>query len=257
MKKINRTINYLLCCVYIFCSSFLGAKAQVKQVTPQNLVWFSYNNNIRFSEKWSLISEIFERRFITPFKHHHFLTRIHLHYALAKGWDVGAGITFSFQSPQDPLSLSTVIVPEYRPHLELNNKFHFKRVNIHNRLRLEQRFIHNTTNGELSPGYTNSYRFRYYLGFDFILKEIDGERKLKFRVSDEIHFNAGKNIDFGTFDQNRVYMAISFDISGSLAIEMGLLHWYQRLRTGYQYYNRNIIRIGISHRINLQKSTSP
>jgi hypothetical protein len=254
VKKLRPFLKFYFLQILIFSCFALPVKSQNRQVIHQNLIWFTYTNNTRFSGKWFLMTEIYERRFLSPFKHHHFLARTHLHYQLNHGWDVGAGFSLSLQSPQDPTSTSTLVIPEYRPHIEVNNKHHFKHVLMSNRLRIENRYIQNTLNGELANGFTSSYRARYYLGFEFILKYLGEDQTIKFKISDEIHFDAGKNINFGTFDQNRFYAAFSFDIRSSLAFEIGFLHWYQRLKTGYQYYNRNIIRLGINQKINLSKT---
>ncbi|MFD0777342.1 DUF2490 domain-containing protein [Flavobacterium myungsuense] len=77
---------------------------------------------------------------------------------------------------------------------------------------------------------------------------------MKAVINDEIMFNAGKNIIYNTFDQNRIYGALQFGFNDNLAIELGYLNSFQQRVNGVDYFNRNIIRLSIFHKINLKKT---
>jgi hypothetical protein len=65
--------------------------------------------------------------------------------------------------------------------------------------------------------------------------------------------NAGEKIIKNTFDQNRVYAAIQYGINQNIAIEFGYLNSFQQRASGIDYFNRDIIRFSIFHKMNLKK----
>jgi hypothetical protein len=193
-----------------------------------------------------------ERRFINPDAQHQILARTHLHYKLGNGWDASAGFTYFLQSPHDPHSTSSLVIPELRPHIEFNYKQGGNYFQIHHRYRAEWRFFHNVVDDELTEGYWDYFRFRYRLGMDIVLKKnTAGNDIWKLKVSDEIMFNAGSAIVKNTFDQNRIYAGIYFQAAPSLGLELGYMNWFQQRSSGNQYYQRDIIRFAIHHRIKL------
>ena len=70
---------------------------------------------------------------------------------------------------------------------------------------------------------------------------------------DEIFINAGENIVHNTFDQNRIYAAFQYGINKNIAVELGYLKSFQQRSSGVDYYDRDIIRFNLIHKINLQK----
>ncbi|PVY40496.1 uncharacterized protein DUF2490 [Pontibacter virosus] len=228
------------------------AQSPAKEVIHQQLVWLSYANTLKFHPKWSLTSEIHERRFINPNRHHQFVLRSQARYALGENWEAVAGFTYFRQSPNDPKATQRLVVPELRPHIQFNYNQPLGRLTITHRYRAEKRFFRNTSNGELAPGYNTNYRFRYRLGIEYRLAEIN-EQPLKLKLNDEIHVNAGNKIVYNRFDQNRIYAGLSYGVLDNLEVEAGYLHWYQQRAAGNQFYNRHIAQLTISHRIDLTK----
>ncbi|MFZ1688112.1 MAG: DUF2490 domain-containing protein [Flavobacteriales bacterium] len=237
--------------------SWSSAQAQEgKTKTNQQLVWFVYNNTLTFSPKWALATDIQERRFINPSAQHQFLVRTKVQYTLGQGWDVGLGGCIFWQSPNDPNSTSDLVVPELRPHLEVSQKQKVRFFKINHRYKAEARFFHHVQNGELRDGYSfRNFRFRYRLGIDVpLLKSADKKLdRLTLRVNDEIHLNAGEQVVMNTFDQNRIYAGISYSATPDLSIEVGYLNWFQEQPSGDDYFNRNIFRLAINHKISLEK----
>jgi len=223
-----------------------------RQVTHQQLVWFSYANTLTFAPKWFVISEIDERRFRNPDRQHQFLVRSHLHYVLGNNWDASAGFAYFLQSPHDPLATDRLVVPELRPHLQLDYKQPVGRLTITHRYRVEKRFFRNTANSRLSAGYTSNYRFRYRIGLEYRLFELY-KQPLLVKVQDEIHVNAGKQIADNRFDQNRIYAGLNYAVMQNFNVEVGYLKWFQQRPTGNQFYDRDILRFGINHKIDLKK----
>ncbi|MFD2999829.1 DUF2490 domain-containing protein [Pontibacter toksunensis] len=246
------TRGFYLTILGLLFSASLLAQSKGRQVTEQQLIWYAYNNTLEFSSKWSLTTEVHERRFINPDEQHQFQVTGRLNYNLGKNWSTSAGFTYFLQSPHDPRSKSDLVVPELRPHIQFENKQSLGKLGIGHRYRIEKRFFRNTADGELAEGYNTNYRFRYRLGLEYQVATIN-DLPLKVKVSDEIHINAGERITYNWFDQNRIYASLNYAIHKNVNVEAGYLKWFQQRSAGNQFYSRDII----NHKINLQEKQSP
>ena len=140
------------------------------------------------------------------------------------------------------------------PSTEDNKILHgnVKQVTVMQRFQAEERFIHNANKESLLAGSTFSWRFRYRLQADYIFWKKENQY-LKTILSDEIMFNAGKSIIKNTFDQNRIYAAVQYGINKNIALELGYLNSFQRRANGIDYFNRDIIRFSVFHKIKISK----
>jgi len=224
-----------------------------KNVTTQNLVWYGLFTTIEINEKWYIQNEIQERHFINPFEQHQFLIRGHIHRILGKsGWETSMGMCWMLQNPNEPNAAVKLTVPELRPHLGFAYKQKLKKLTLDHRYMIEARFFHNTngTRTALEDGFEfGNYRFRYRIQATIPLLKTMEKGSLKFKISDEIHLNAGNKISKNIFEQNRIYAAINYEVSQNLAFEIGYLNWFQQRPTG-DFYNRNILRSTVFHKIN-------
>lgn len=241
---------------FILICSPSTSYSQNRSVTTQQLIWLFYYNTISFSKKYFLSTEIFERRYIEGFKSHQSLIRTHFHRKLNDHFDGALGFTLFLQRPHDPNSNSSFAIPELRPHIELNYKFHTEKFNFHSRLRFENRNFRNAANNELIDGYNTNYRIRLLVSADVPMVKFKNTQTIKLKLTDEIHFSAGGVYESGKFDQNRIGISLNVDITKNLSFETGYLNWYQKRPGIDAYYNRHIIRIGINHKINLKKEKS-
>ena len=64
-------------------------------------------------------------------------------------------------------------------------------------------------------------------------------------------FNAGKQIIYNQFDQNRIYAGLEQGLIKNISAEIGYIYWYQQRATGNQFFDRNIIRFTLLHKIDL------
>jgi opacity protein-like surface antigen len=246
-----------ICCLCLLVAGMLSttsAVAQSKRVTHQQLVWLNYNNMLQFGPKWTLTTELHERRFIYPGRHHQFVIRNSLRYNLGENWAASAGFTYFLQSPNDPRDIETLVVPELRPHVQLNYNQPLGRFNITHRYRAEKRFFRNVANGALTPGYNSNYRFRYRFGIEYRVAEIN-DQPLKLKLNDEVMVNAGEEVIYNRFDQNRLYVGVNYAVSKSIEVEAGYINWYQQRKSGNEFYNRHIINFVVNHRIRLGKKS--
>ena len=228
-----------------------AAKAQ-KTVTNQSLYWVRYNNQLTINEKWTWSNEIDERRFFENSRQHHLIMHSLLHYEFFQNINAGCGLTYSLQSPQDPNSINTLVVPELRPFQEISFSNVFsKKFTVQQRFRIDERFIHKNNGKDLLDGYDFNFRLRYRLQANFKISKDKAKDTTVLKVADELMLNAGSNIIYNAFDQNRFYIGVEQGINKNISFELGYLYWFQQRATGNQFFSRNIIRLTLYHKIKL------
>jgi len=237
--------------IFIFFSTFLLGQ---KNVENQQLLWYGYYNKLQINQNWVLKSEVQERHFYQPLVQHQLVFRTNLDRRILDDINVSLGFVVFLQSPNDPESESTLMVPELRTDFGFNARKKYKYFNVNQRFKVEARFFHQTENNELVGGYQfSNFRMRYQLGLDIpLIKKQDAE-KLILKIKDEVMFNFGKNIVKNVFDQNRIYIGLNYPMNKNLAFEAGYLNWFQQRPSGTDFYNRDIIRFSVFHTINLKK----
>ena len=238
--------------IAIMITFHFSVLAQKKETTFQSLYWTRYYNQLTINEKLTWHNEIDNRTFFQNNRHHHFIMHSRLHRKLSKNMDVAFGITYSLQSPQDPNSNSTLIIPEIRPHQEINyvNSIN-KRWSIQQRFRLDERFFRRNNGTELMDGFDFNVRFRYRVQVNYKLSKPENLKPTTLKIADELMLNAGKNIVYNQFDQNRVYLAVEQVFNKNFSFELGYMNWYQQRALGYQFFKRDIFRLTLYHKIKL------
>jgi hypothetical protein len=236
----------------LFWLLFFGAKAQSKQVIHQSLYWLRYYNQLSINKTLTWHNELEDRRFFEHNIQHVLIVHSRMHYKPSPNTDVAVGLTYSRQSPQTPDSPLTIVIPEIRPVQEINHRNALsKRLTLQHRFRIDERFIHRNSGNELFAGHDFNFRFRYRLQATYKLSPETSKTPTALKLSDELMVNAGKKILYNQFDQNRLYVGIEQSLTNKLALELGYLHWYQQRASGYQFFERDIIRFTINHKINL------
>jgi hypothetical protein len=253
----NLKTNKIYIGITLFISIYLCKTTNVhgqKAITTQNLIWYSNYTTLEINKKWYLLGEIQERHFVTPLKQHQFLVRGHLHYKIFEKWDISSGMCLFLQDSNDPYAEKSLTVPELRPHIEGINKQKIGGISIDYRFRGEARFYHNTNAGRtlLEEGYFfSNYRLRFRIQATIPLFKITESKKIKLKLSDELHLNAGNTSRVHTFDQNRIYAGVNLEVSPNLNWEINYLNWFQK-RNETQYFNRNIFILTCNNRISFK-----
>lgn len=122
--------------------------------------------------------------------------------------------------------------------VQLNNKI--GKINLTQRLRIEQRWIQKVVN--FQPVDENRYvnRFRYLLSLNL---PISNNRKIPSLVlANELMLQTGKDIVYNNFDQNRFFAGLKQQLTKSLSFDMGYMHVWQQKLSGYQYSRNHTIR---------------
>ena len=230
--------------------------AQIKNKQYQGALWFRYNQQLQLPKSLLLKSELEERIFITKVvKQHQFLFRFTLDKQLKKNWNIGGGFSMWYIGNNDELNPSTLLIPEWRPHFEINHRNKINdRFNISQRFRAEWRFIKNTTKDftQTIEGYTNNFRFRYQITLDYAVYKKE-EKSLHLMVFDEIMLNAGKSIVRNIFDQNRIGFSARYNFNKKIGVELGYINWFQQRPSGVDFFNRQILRFTLHNNFTIRK----
>lgn len=211
--------------------------------------WFRYYNQTQLSDKFVLHAEVDERRILNPSQQFQFFTHVHLHHRLKPWLDVAAG--FNFNLTTSPVN-SSLAVPELRLWQEatLIKKFR-KDLQFHFRYRLDERFIHNNNKEVLTDGYHFNWRHRFRIQFSKPIVEFKNNRTLTLKLSDEVMINSGDVPRL--FDQNRLFASLEIRLNNHWSFESGYLNIIQPI-TDDVFYNRNVIRSTLHHRIDIRKN---
>jgi hypothetical protein len=244
MKTI-RTFSLLLIC-------FVSRAQTEKNVDQQNLLWTRYYNQLTINNKWSVHTEFDNRIFLKPIEENLYLIRLHGRYKINNNLDVGAGFAYFSVATQNPDVTFDFKFPEYRGQQDIVYKQDFGRFTLNQRFQVEERFFHNANKEGLLPGTTFYWRFRYRLQGEYSCWKKDNQH-LKAIAYDELMINGGENIVKNTFDQNRIYAALQYGVNKNIALELGYLNSFQQRVSGVDYFDRDIIRFTLFHKINLYK----
>lgn len=239
--------SYYFLLFFLLTNAIVIAQSE-RNVDHQHILWTRYYNQLLLNEKWSLHSEFDNRLFIKPLQENLYVIRIQGRYKINGHLETGVGFAYFSVDTQIPEIRNNFTIPEYRGQQDVTWKLNINKVTLMQRFQLEERFIHNNNKEELLPGSTFSWRFRYRVQADYTFWRKE-KQLLKAVVSDEIMFNFGKKIIKNTFDQNRIYAAIHYGLNTNLAFEIGYLNSFQRRANGIDYFNRDIIRFSIFHKI--------
>ncbi|MES2747054.1 MAG: DUF2490 domain-containing protein [Bacteroidota bacterium] len=231
----------------------LTTQAQTsKKVDHQNILWTRYYNQLLLNEKWALHTEIDNRVFLKPIQENVFVARIQGRYKINEHLETGVGFAYFSLDTQIPEVNPDFNIPEYRVQQDLTWKKTVGKFGINQRFQVEERFIQNANKEMLLLGTVFSWRFRYRLQADYTFWQ-KNKQLLKAVVSDEIMFNLSRNKIKNTFDQNRIYTALHCGLNNNLAFELGYLNSFQRRASGIDFFNRDIVRLSIFHKIKLNK----
>ncbi|MBZ4037062.1 DUF2490 domain-containing protein [Flavobacterium sp. 17A] len=242
MKK-----SFRLLFIIAFVSQFITGQNQ-KNIDQQTLTWIRYYNIFPLSEKWAIHSEFDNRSFVNPVHENLFVIRSQARYRANKIMELGAGFAYFNVNTQNPYNDPDYSVPEYRAQQDLTFINDIAKITFHNRFQIEERFIQKADKTGLLNDFSFAFRFRYRLQSMFTIWQKD-KRSIKGTISDEILFNQGKDNRNNTFDQNRIYFALRYHFNPNIGVELGYLKNFQRRSSGVDFYDRDIIRLTVYHKI--------
>jgi hypothetical protein len=226
---------------------------QNKNVTTGNQQWVHYFNQTRVSDEWSILADGGFRWKDEFLKRSQYIVRVAGAYFLAPNIRLAAG--FAHLGTFTDVDITAV---EFRPHQEITIRQNSVKPPIRHRIRVEQRFIETTSNNDLHFNRFN-WRFRYFIGISIpIIKQLpsNSSMSLHLNAGDEIFINAGKDIVYNVFDQNRVLVGPVLRLNPNLAVSMTYNGKFTALNLPREYTYNHIIWLRIRHQIDLAKNTA-
>ncbi len=232
---------------FVFVLFVLSSSAALSQrlVNDQALYWIRYQNQLIFSPKIYWTNEVDNRRFFHPDVQNQTIFHSHLHYKKNR-WDFGGGMTLSWVFAQKPENGSSNVVTEIRPVIEVNHELPIGKIFLQNRIRVDSRFLEEDSEKNIFEESIYVWRFRYRIQFRIpIIKNTENVPRVTLRIADEIMFNHIRN----TFDQHRIYASADLFLSKSISLETGYIYIYQQRFGGDEFFQRNVLRFSILHKI--------
>jgi hypothetical protein len=197
-------LNVLMFCVF----------GQDKKVNHGNQQWAQYGVQAQLNDELKIVSD-FGFRWKESFSEPSILYfRAALAYSIDDKSNVAGGFAY-FGSLKD----MDISQSEYRIFQEFNSSGSFAKQTISHRLRIEERFFHNTLTDANSYTTRLRYRWQYIIP---VMTFSDADKRLSLSLADEVMLNASPKASFKVFDQNRILIT-------------PILQWNKHLSTQLTY----------------------
>ncbi len=222
--------------------------AQINRPTVQkdNMLWFGYYNSFVLSSKWSLNSDLQLRTKDWYQDFSQALIRSGLSYNFTDKVTLTGGIAhFRY------FITNTKTRSEHRPWQELAVHDRLGNFKISHRLRLEERFNQLVKANDPINYYVFNYRVRYKLDIKYPLTKHENGKNLILLFGDELMINAGKNITYNYFDQNRSYVGLNLELNKKITFQLQYMHIWQQLPSGSTFLSTEVIRFNLFHTLSL------
>ncbi|WP_266368393.1 DUF2490 domain-containing protein [Tellurirhabdus rosea] len=235
--------KYFVPVLFLLISFPVFAQNVVKEITPQRQLWLAFFNQTRLSDRWGLwldlhartIGDDFANRWNTQ------IFRPGVTYFLSDQVRLTAGYAYVRHYPA---TSDGDVRPEHRPWQQLAWSGRLGRFYLNQWIRAEQRYNRRTSNGQLQDGYTFNHRFRYMFFLQIPLTKPQMQPGVpNFVFQNELHLNAGKQITYNYFDQNRFFVGFSYPFSKSLTLQAGYMNLFQQLPAGNRFANNHVARL--------------
>ena len=243
----------LVFCVLIFFSDF-SASAQSAKITENiNQLWFAYINQLRFSDKWELTTDLNLRtldHFVDDLSVS--IIRFGITYYVAPNTKLTAGYAWANYFPAD--NHQYISQTEHRPWQQIQWNTKYRRKTMRQGIRLEERFRRKILNDStVEKGYNFNYRIRYAFLYELPLgKKENVPGAISFIIADDIMINFGEQIVNNYFDQNRFYAGFKFQTGKDTNFQLAYMNIFKQLPTGNIYSNNNGIRLNCVQNLDLR-----
>jgi hypothetical protein len=235
----------------IFLALVARGQPPAKQTAHEGQTWLAYFNQVRLSQRWGLWGDLQLRsreRMVGGLSLG--IARGGLIYFLSDQTRLVGGYAYGHAFAND--SHPGIFQPEHRPWQMLQWQAQYPKVRTTQAIRLEQRFRRRLKNGsEWADGYLFNYRLRLSTQAQFTLTK-PGPGGFSLLLSDEIFVNFGSEIIYNYFDQNRVFLGISYQINKQASLQLGYLNLFQQLPAGNQYRYTHALRATYLHNLDLR-----
>jgi hypothetical protein len=240
---------------FIFITLLLGTAREVRGQAPpakttgrETQVWLGYANQTWLTPKLGTWLDVGLRWTGLMGEWNTYLVRPGINYRLSRGVTATVGYALFGQRVPNPDRVPVRL--EHRPWQQVTWVQNAGPVQVTQRYRTEQRFIHRTAGGELAEGYRFNHRLRYQLSGAVSLRD-STHKALVLTVGDEILMNAGKQITYNYFDQNRLFATLGYQLTETLNVQIGYMYAFSQLAAGNQFLHGHVWRLSLLHNVKL------
>lgn len=229
-------------------------QAQTKSINTQYQSWFSVNSTLKVSPRWSVIADLHTRRNHFMADNSFYFARTGVQYTVDNNLTVAAGYghLWAYPTTRDWHS----IAHENRIYQQVQYSSKWKTVTILQRLRNEQRWQQKMVNDAYSGQLRFTDRVRYLLSMT--IPVFKNKKLPALALADELCLQAGKEVVYNTFEQNRFFIGIKEQLRPDLSFDMGYMRVYQQKKSGYEFDRNHTFRLFFYYSPQLyRKSSSP
>jgi hypothetical protein len=233
-------------CIYCCLVLVLFPRVSTAQTAPQGKsvrhqlqTWVSINSTFRLEDRWGLMADFHIRRNNFVADPSFYFVRLGPNYWIRDNMSVSAGYAHLWLAPpQDGLKTWS---NEHRIYQQFVWSSRPGKVSMLQRLRNEQRWQQKIANDERTGEWRFTNRFRYLLSFTIPLSP--NPKKPSLVLADEILLQAGKEVIYNPFDQNRIFIGIRQNLSRGFSYDFGYMNVFQQKYSGYEYDMNHTIRL--------------
>lgn len=224
------------------------AQAQFTKIARSNQQWMQYNGQFTVVPKFRVQFDAGFRTKNWFQEPNTYLIRIAANYEFIEHWRIGVG--FAHFGALSDTAFNQI---EYRPHIDFMFDNMLRSAKFENRLRIEDRIIKDRITDEKLPNVVR-FRYRFQLSAPIIsFSKTHPERKLLFLLGDEILLNAGKDVKYNVFGQNRFTVGPGFQINEGLVIGIQYGYFWGTTNAEASYRQDNILWLTIRHNVDFTK----
>jgi len=240
----------LMLCLFLVCVSSVG-RAQDKEVMYSDQQWFQYFTQVKLDKNWTVLSDggyRFKYGFEEPAQ---YIVRAGMGYNLNP--DIRLAIRFAHLGVYSASKLNKL---EYRWSQEFLTKQKYGDLALTHLIRVEERYFTNINDGNAQNEDSFNFRFRYKFVIDIPLMQLsqsNPDRKLLLSVGDEVFFNAGHEIVYNIFDQNRILLGPTIQLSNHFSIALTYNHQFRAFNAPNSYKQDDIFWMIIRQTIDINK----
>jgi hypothetical protein len=237
-------MKYYVLIIFLFAGFPLAAQ---KTVTEDEQAWFGLFSQLRFTDRWGAWAETqFRLRDDFIKASSTAIARFGLTHYLGNDVRLTAGYAYVHHYPG---GANRIGQPEHRPWQQIQWFQRGKWARLMQWVRLEERFRRKILDGTtLGDGYDFNYRARYNLAL-FLPLTAKGFAPggLQLLLNDEAMLNFGDEIVHNTFDQNRLFAGLVYQVNPHAQLHAGYMNVFQQLPAGDAYRSIHAIRISYFH----------
>ncbi len=220
----------------IFAAVNSSAQSSERDVATQPLEWFVLNSNINLHKRFGLAFDS-QFRFAGRLESAQHFVRLGLEFYINPKLSfvpIGGMYVWNFKYGEQPASY---VNNENRIWQQVLYKYSKSRFHFNHRVRMEERFIQNKSTGSEDFSvelYRARYRFLVNIGLN---KEKLESGAWYVSVWDELFYGWGKDDTFNKIDQNRLSVALGYQIAPKISFTAGALYQMWVKKNGAQQEN--------------------